>query len=566
MGVGCGCFFPFFLDPFTYAKQVVVAFALSVLPLFAGLVLRKCLVLELPRFNYPLVFIPLCGVALGYLGSIFFNWPGLFFIPVAEVAGGAVAVFVCISFFCKWPARFRYFLALSALSVVPTMGYWLLQLNGVDFLRRYQSNAFPTSFFGYQNFFGEYAGISFIVLAYFSSDSRLRVPYKCFIFVGLVTCAFCIVSLDSRTSSYGVLFALLFTILLKFLSEVIPIFRGCGLIKTTSTAKVRNFRTLVKFVPLGILIAAMGATSLIRKSNPSFLRKPNTEQVFAKLSDIKSQNIEIRKARWLNTIELIKDHPLGIGPGNFEFGYFPYRNSKAEDPEANASMIPKSPHNGILELASENGLFTLACFLWLVSGVAFLLLVKYWRVAQFRKGNLILLSLSVLSFLAFDGSFNFPAETPFPFFAFVIFSGFALSQVSTLPTRRVNAKKIAVAGYVVAALLSFYTAVLAFAHWSEKQGSAELKLRACIILPDIWRNCLDSAYTSLRLQKPDLSLIIVDKLIEKNTWMSPAREAKIYALIRMGDLKNACVELNTLRRVDKYFPTFEGLSESDCEL
>ena len=89
---------------------------------------------------------------------------------------------------------------------------------------------------------------------------------------------------------------------------------------------------------------------------------------------MKESNTKIRLTRWRNTLYMIAENPFGVGPGNYEYGYIPYQNSFSQDLESTESMVVRSPHNGFLEAAAENGwaclliliVFLLACLIKLL--------------------------------------------------------------------------------------------------------------------------------------------------------------------------------------------------------
>jgi len=114
----------------------------------------------------------------------------------------------------------------------------------------------------------------------------------------------------------------------------------------------------------------------------------------------KKESTEIRLTRWENTINMIKQNPFGVGPGNFEWGYSPYAKG---DPELKPRNNIESPHNGYLELIVEWGFP--AAILFLVG--LFLVLKKiYWYG----------FGLCVVIYFMIDAFFSFPMMLGFPFF------------------------------------------------------------------------------------------------------------------------------------------------------
>ena len=63
-------------------------------------------------------------------------------------------------------------------------------------------------------------------------------------------------------------------------------------------------------------------------------------------SQNKSTSVNVRKARWLNSVCMMKNNPFGIGNGQFEFNYTKYHHCVLPDSESLGENIIKSPHNG----------------------------------------------------------------------------------------------------------------------------------------------------------------------------------------------------------------------------
>ena len=63
----------------------------------------------------------------------------------------------------------------------------------------------------------------------------------------------------------------------------------------------------------------------------------------ASASRQKQLNSKIRWWRWNNTIEMIAEHPLGVGPGQYEFAYLDYFRRHGPDPEISEGMVVRSP-------------------------------------------------------------------------------------------------------------------------------------------------------------------------------------------------------------------------------
>jgi O-antigen ligase len=154
-------------------------------------------------------------------------------------------------------------------------------------------------------------------------------------------------------------------------------------------------------------------TSMIFLAGALFL-KPFQSQNKNWLENAKISNTKIRLIRWTNTLAMIKDHPMGVGPGNFEFGYLPYANAVTEDYEFTEDVLPRSPHNAYLELIVEAGI---PAALTIFSVLIFLLIRLFKKPVSLERNFYI----SIFSFFIIDAFFAFPLETAYPFYFAAVF-------------------------------------------------------------------------------------------------------------------------------------------------
>lgn len=80
-----------------------------------------------------------------------------------------------------------------------------------------------------------------------------------------------------------------------------------------------------------------------------------------------SASLEIRYSFWRNTLCLIKDFPLGVGPGSFEYIFQSYNGRCYAPAESGEGLLVRNPHNMFLEFFAEIGILgalALFCFLY----------------------------------------------------------------------------------------------------------------------------------------------------------------------------------------------------------
>ncbi|MBM3468200.1 MAG: O-antigen ligase family protein [Alphaproteobacteria bacterium] len=122
------------------------------------------------------------------------------------------------------------------------------------------------------------------------------------------------------------------------------------------------------------------------------------------------------------TLQMILEHPWGVGAGEFEFAIMPYLHKMM--PEFNENVIPHSPHNEYLRLIAEEGLpFTLL----LLALVAVLLYERRNKIVFILHQYPIIAAF--FTFWMIQSVFQFPFTNGFSFLLFCIILAFALYKI-----------------------------------------------------------------------------------------------------------------------------------------
>ena len=166
------------------------------------------------------------------------------------------------------------------------------------------------------------------------------------------------------------------------------------------------------------LIATVGiALSLIFVANigteGSFHRGSN------KLEFVKKINVEGVSSRfpaWVNTIEMIKEHPItGVGIGQWPEAYPMYYDRKMKDIFFNEKVRLERLHNDYLEIFANFGLAGYVFLLWL----AYLVVVRVWKIVKNVNHEYRLLALGLgLGLIGFSivALVSFPVRVYLPVF------------------------------------------------------------------------------------------------------------------------------------------------------
>jgi O-antigen ligase len=115
-----------------------------------------------------------------------------------------------------------------------------------------------------------------------------------------------------------------------------------------------------------------------------------------------------RTTMWLNTGDLILDHPLiGTGPGGWQRTYPAYDRGAM----IRSNTVPARPHNDYLWIASDYGLAGLAVYIWFIMA-GFVALLRLGRTSdRFWCLAAPLLAIALLATLG-HAAFSFPRERP----------------------------------------------------------------------------------------------------------------------------------------------------------
>ncbi|MBI2987898.1 MAG: O-antigen ligase family protein [Deltaproteobacteria bacterium] len=127
-----------------------------------------------------------------------------------------------------------------------------------------------------------------------------------------------------------------------------------------------------------------------------------------------------RFAMWVNTLEMIKDHPLlGVGKGNFKIVYPLYAEKKVKDTAFGSEVQPREAHNDYVELLGETGILGFLSFFWILVLIG----LRVWNSIPTKESVLILtLSFSLMALLV-EAFFDFPFELPVSEAFFWLFVG-----------------------------------------------------------------------------------------------------------------------------------------------
>ena len=144
--------------------------------------------------------------------------------------------------------------------------------------------------------------------------------------------------------------------------------------------------------------------------------------------DVGDTSIGLRYAIWLNTLEMIKDHPwIGLGLGNHKLFYPLYHRKVVREREFSETAQLSNVHNDYLQAFSELGLIGMLFLGW----IAAVFLWTAWRLTSSRHPRSVrFLAMGIavgIIGLAINAVFSFPMERSVPPFLLMSYLGILAS-------------------------------------------------------------------------------------------------------------------------------------------
>ena len=211
----------------------------------------------------------------------------------------------------------------------------LAEALGVDAFWLFGSGDHRSATFGNVNLAAEFLGFALVTLVALGSRGRR--------FGGLaelssVLALASVLLLGTRSVALGLVVAATLLVLRRDVSPRVLARLGLGAIA----------------VLLGLVLLSSVAGSLARGGSLGDLLPPSGHSFDASGRAHKAASSSLRFAAWRSSLLLIRDEPLGVGPGGFEHAFIPYQLTTS--PAPSEALWFRSPHNELLRLAVEEGL------------------------------------------------------------------------------------------------------------------------------------------------------------------------------------------------------------------
>lgn len=270
----------------------------------------------------------------------------------------------------------------------------------------------------------------------------------------------------------------------------------------------------------------------------------------------KQMSASLRLRVWSDSVGLVRDHPLGVGAGNFEPAFIPYALAGRSKP--GETIVFRSPHNEYLRLLAEEGVvgasLLLALLARLVSGLRRSPAAGAWR----SDPGVLLAAVGV--FLAVEAFFQFPFELAYPSLLAAVLLGLAFAASEESPARqsldgfRGEGRRRAgdVATGVAALAIGVGLARVVAAEYlatNGRQSVARLE-RACGLDPRRLEACVEAAWLHSRAGEHVAARRALDGVLRRSPDYFPAIKLLGEDLLAAGERAAGC---RHLRRYDQMF-------------
>jgi hypothetical protein len=265
----------------------------------------------------------------------------------------------------------------------------------------------------------------------------------------------------------------------------------------------------------------------------------------------KRESVRVRLAVWSDTLHLVRDHPLGVGAGNFEQAFIPYALGGRTRPDE--SLVFRSPHNEYLRFLAEEG--------WVASAVLAALLIAFglalhrspivdsWRSSP---GRLI---GSVAVFLAVEAFFQFPFEMAFPALTAATMLGLAGACLAATPTAP-RSRAVGVIAVLALASVAFPLVRVMRAEllWVGAKDDVRAQEEACRLDPRRVEACTQAAWLRIRSGDHETGRRHLVDVLDRAPHYFPAIKLLGEDSMEQGDVQTGCFYLGL------YDALFDGRS------
>jgi len=273
-----------------------------------------------------------------------------------------------------------------------------------------------------------------------------------------------------------------------------------------------------------------------------------------------TESLSHRYSFWRNTLCLIRDNPLGVGPGSYEY-VFQHYNGKCYPPAESAEGLQvRNPHNMFLEFFAEIGI------LGGLSLLAFLFFLFIELKKSLSKNRMELAWVfGHAALIASIGFFEFPQDTPYTLIFISVLTGVALALIPA--KNNPQSSYLRIINFSASIIICFIFFVKAYSdHLTMRPGTDAFTSfqTACALNKENWRGCVFLGLNYLQnddFEKLDLLIKQLSEHFEGHHSLLHLRGT--YA-IKRGDIPTACEEFKKYHLMFDRKTSKKAFLEQNC--
>jgi O-Antigen ligase len=256
----------------------------------------------------------------------------------------------------------------------------------------------------------------------------------------------------------------------------------------------------------------------------------------------KRDSSSLRFAAWDSTLALVRDHPLGLGLGNFPDAFIPYQLEGS--PLPSETLYFRSPHNEALRLVADGGVFALPLAMALAIGMG----LGLWRNPVFARGQSdagALLFAGLVYYLV-EACFQFPLDVAMGALAIATLLGLAAAclepDVRGRAATRGHRTAWIASGLVVASLVGFAAWRVGRSEWLFVNAPKDLgaQAEACRLNPRNLPACVTAAWLQGRAGEAAVARATLTRVLERSPYYFPAIKLLGEQALARGERERGC--------------------------
>ncbi len=290
---------------------------------------------------------------------------------------------------------------------------------------------------------------------------------------------------------------------------------GIGILSIYTLIRKISRRELV----YGLLAFALfGATMTIKTIGMDYMKAKDSS--FGKRTEL-----------LYGTLSMLQDSPLGVGGGEFEYGYIPYQLATGEKPSE--LEIYRTPHNEFMKWGIEGGwLFLLSTIAWWL-----LLLTFSWKMKD-REWKIF--SVTSLLTLGPQMLFQFPFDNATSFFMIALILAMILFKLDLQTVKIKWPWKIPVGVMAVICLINCVG--FTFSHYTDSMFATNMEklTQGCDAYPANWRACNSKGVLQVLSAYPADAFLTVNAELKKRPFQYVALRVLALGQLKTGKQKEGC--------------------------